>query len=82
MLTPEQERDLQQRIDRSLTAAHRLLEQAGVRPSQKERYASAQRVKAFMDQAQQALQQGDLNRALSLAGRAELLASDLVRTSR
>ena len=79
MFTPAQERELGQSIDRSLAAAEKSLARAALKQSDQERYASALRVRAFIDQARQAQRQGDLNRALSLAERAELLASDLAR---
>lgn len=81
MLSPQQERELRRSIDRSLAAAEQHLKQVKAQPSDQERYASAERVRAFIAQAQQARRQGDLNRARSLAERAELLASDLARAS-
>ena len=79
MFSAAQERELGETIDRGLAAAERSLARAGVKQSDQERYASALRVRAFIDQARQARRQGDLNRARSLAERAELLASDLAR---
>lgn len=80
MLTPAQEKQLQLSINRSLNAAEQGLKRAAIPASDRERLASAARVRAFIEQAQQAVQQGDLNRARSLAERAELLASDLARS--
>ncbi len=74
MLTPGEEQDLQQRIERSLLAAERFLAQAGA--ADKDEVA---RVRSFIEQARQARSQGDLNRARSLSDRAELLASGLAR---
>ena len=82
MLTAAQERQLQLSITRSLNAAEQGLKRAAIPASDRERLASAARVRAFIEQAQQAVQQGDLNRARSLAERAELLASDLARSPR
>lgn len=76
-----QERDLRDRIDRSLAAAEQYLSRVGAQPSDR-RYAAVARVEGFIKQARQARDQGDLNRARSLAERAELLASDLARTSK
>jgi len=77
VLTREQENDLRTRIDRSLTAAQKSLTQAGHADRQ-----AAERVRAFLEQAQHARKQGDLIRARSLAERAEWLAADLVRTTK
>ncbi len=81
MMTPAQERDLHQRIERSLRNAETDLRKmpANSRSSAKE---AAQRVQSFIEQARQAVLQGDLNRARSLAERAELMASDLVKNAR
>ena len=77
VLTREQEQDLSARIDRSLTAAQKSLDQAGHADRQ-----AAERVRAFLEQARHARKQGDLIRARSLAERAEWLAADLVRTAK
>jgi hypothetical protein len=76
VLTPEQERDLRDRIERSMTAARQSLSRARAADRQ-----AAERVKAFLEQARQARDQGDLVRARSLAERAEWLAADLARTT-
>ena len=81
-LSAEQERDLWRQIDQNLAAAERALTQARIERSDKERYAAAERVRAFIEQAQQARRLGDLVRAKSLAERAQLLASDLAQASR
>jgi hypothetical protein len=73
-LTREQQQDLEKRIERSLAAAQQWLDRAGAADRQ-----AAERVKAFLKQAQEARQQGDLIRARSLAERAEWLAADLAR---
>jgi len=82
LLTAAQERQLQTTINRSLAAAERLLKSAVIPPSDRERTDLVARVRAYIDQAQQARRQGDLNSARSLAERAELTASDLVRSPR
>lgn len=82
LLTPEEEQDLRRRIDRSLASAEQSLARARREPVHKDRQAAAERVRAFIEQAQQARRQGDLVRARSLAERAELLASDLAQTAR
>ena len=79
MLSPAQERELRQDIDRSLTSAEQFVTRAARHASDKE---AAQRVRAMIDQARQALRRGDLNLARSLAERAEVLASDLARSGR
>ncbi|MBI3694780.1 MAG: hypothetical protein HY238_08075, partial [Acidobacteria bacterium] len=80
--TAAQEKDLRQRIDRSLVAAERALKHAAKLPPDQERSAAAVRVRAFLDLAREARQQGDLERARSLAERAEFLAADLARVSK
>jgi hypothetical protein len=82
MLSAAQERELRGMIERSLMSAEQYLAQAGSRPADKERSADAERVRAFIEQAHQAWKQGDLNRARSLAERAELLAAALARAPR
>ncbi len=77
LFTPEQERNLRRQIVENLTAAERSLSR--LRQPQS---SSADRVRAFMVQARQAQQEGDLNRARSLAERAALLAQDLVKSAR
>jgi hypothetical protein len=77
VLSPEQERDLLARIDRSLASVRDSLARAGNADRQ-----AAARIQAFVEQANQARRQGDLNRARSLAERAATLAADLARTSR
>ena len=72
MLTASQEQDLQRRLDRSITAAEKVLTQVGAAPQHR---TEVERVRSFIEQAQQARRQGDLVRATSLAERAELLAS-------
>ncbi len=81
MLTPAQERDLHQRIDRSLRNAENDLRKMPANGGSSVKEA-AQRVQSFIEQARQAAVQGDLNRARSLAERAELMASDLVKNAR
>lgn len=77
VLSRQQEQDLQSRISRSVAAAQKSLAQAGHADRQ-----AAERVKAFLEQAQQARRQGDLIRARSLAERAEWLAADLIRSTK
>jgi hypothetical protein len=72
MLTASQEQDLQRRLDRSIIAAEKVLAQVGSAPQHQ---TEVERVRSFIEQAQQARHQGDLVRATSLAERAELLAS-------
>ena len=79
MLSAEQEQDLRRRLDRSLAAAEKSLAQAGAGP---QRRTEVERVRSFIEQAQQARRQGDLVRATSLAERAELLASGLASSPR
>ena len=76
----EQERELRARIDHSLTSAEQNLARIAAQPS--DRRPAVARVQGFIRQAHQARDQGDLNRARSLAERAELLASDLARSAR
>jgi hypothetical protein len=79
LLTQQQEQDLRRRIEGSLNAAQRALAQVRNAP---QRRTEMDRVRSFVDQAQQARSQGDLERARSLAERAETLALDLVRNAR
>ena len=74
MLTASQEQDLQRRLDRSITAAEKVLAQVGSAPQHQ---TEVERVRSFIEQAQLARRQGDLVRATSLAERAELLASSV-----
>ncbi len=82
VFTPAQEKELRQRIARSLGAAEQALKQAANLPPDQERSAAAVRVRSFIDLARQARRQGDLERARSLAERAEFLAADLARVSK
>ena len=79
VLTPQQEQDLRRRIDQSLRGATQALAKAGSDPA---RQPAADRVRAFIDQAEQARRQGDLVRARSFAERAEALAADLARSTK
>ncbi len=79
MFTPPEERDLRDRIERSLGAAEQLLARVASEPGKRSAVA---RVRGFIRQAKEARDKGDLNRARSLAERAEVLASDLARTSK
>ncbi len=77
VLTPAQEQELRNRIDRSLSSARNSLDRAHGAPKE-----AVERVRAFIKQAEQARSQGDLVRARNLAERAETLAADLARTGR
>lgn len=82
LFSAEQERDLQRQIEGSLTVAERAVAQSQPSPGDKERLGAVERVRAFITQARQAREEGDLNRARSLAQRAEWLAADLAKGSR
>lgn len=82
VFTPEQEKELHRQIERSLASAESVLGRLRVPPSDRDRQAAVERVRAFLTQAREARQQGDLNRARSLAERADLLAADLARTTK
>ena len=82
LFTAEQARQLNRQIDDSLATAQRRLDQARPKAADRDRSAASERVRTFIEQAQQARQAGDLNRAKSLAERAAALASDLVKGAR
>jgi hypothetical protein len=82
LFTAEQARQLNRQIDDSLADAQRRLDQARSRGPDRDRAAAIERVRTFVEQAQQARRAGDLNRAKSLAERAAALASDLVKGAR
>jgi len=82
LLTAEEERKLRRQIEQSLGRAARSLEKLRIPAADKDRLAAVERVRAFVEQAQQARRQGDLARAQSLAERAELLALDMASTSK
>jgi hypothetical protein len=77
-----QEQEYRRQIEQNLAAARRSL--ARVRPQRlgKDRAEAAERVRAFIQQAEDARREGDLVRARSLAERAQLLASDLAQISK
>ena len=82
LFSAEQERELQRQIEGSLTVAERAMAQSQPSRADKERMGAVERVRAFITQARQAREEGDLNRARSLAQRAEWLAADLAKDPR
>lgn len=80
LLTPEQEQELNRRIDQSVNAAEKVIGKLSGRALSPPQQAVLERVSAFLDQARQARKQGDLAPARSLAERAETLAADLARS--
>src|SRR5713226_4032871 len=81
LLTPEQQRDQNVRIDRSLAAAAKSLTAVEKRPLSSAQQAAVAQIRGFMDQAEQ-LRKTDLTGARSLAERAQLLAHDLLNRLR
>lgn len=77
LLTPEQQRDQNARIDRSLEDAARSLSAAEKRTLSPQQQAAVAQIRGFMSQAEQ-LRKTDLTGARSLAERAQLLARDLL----
>ena len=75
----QEERELRDRIERSLASAEQLLARVASDPGKRSAVA---RVRSFIKQAEQARDKGDLNRARSLAERAVVLGSDLARTTK
>lgn len=76
LLTPEQQRDQNVRIDRSLAEAARSLAIAEQRKLSSAQQAAVAQIRGFMAHADQ-LRKSDLTGARSLAERAQVLARDL-----
>ena len=81
MLTPEQQRDQNARIDRSLDDAAKRLSAVEKRKLSTAQQATVAQIRGFMAQAEQ-LRKTDLTAAGSLAQRAQLLARDLLNSLR
>jgi hypothetical protein len=81
LLTPEQQRDQNIRIDRSLEDAAKSLVAVEKRTLSPEQLAAVAQIRGFMAQAGQ-LRKTDLSGARSLAERAQLLARDLLNRLR
>ena len=80
-VTPDQQRQYNSAIDRSLASAQHSLGTAARHKLNRDQQSVVAQVQQFMQQAQQA-RQSDLAAAKSLAERAEVLAGDLVRSLR
>jgi hypothetical protein len=81
LLTPEQQRDQNVRIDRSLEDAARSLSAVEKRTLSPAQQSAVAQIRGFMAQAEQ-LRKSDLTGARSLAERAQLLARDLLHSLR
>ena len=81
LLTPEQQRDQNARIDHSLGAAAKSLSAVENRTLLTAQQAAVTQIRGFMAQAEQ-LRKTDLTGARSLAERAQLLARDLLNSLR
>ena len=81
LLTPEQQRDQNVRIDRSLENAAKSLGAVEKRTLTSAQQAAVAQIHGFMAQAEQ-LRKTDLTGARSLAERAQLLARDLQNSLR
>jgi type IV secretory pathway VirB10-like protein len=81
LLTPEQQRDQNLRIDRSLAEAGRSLSLLEKRQLSAAQQAAVAQIRGFMEHAEQ-LRKSDLTGARSLAERAQVLARDLVNSLR
>ena len=81
ILSPEQQRQYNVAIDRSLASAQNSLGSVAKRPLSKDQQAVVGQVQQFIQQAQQT-RKSDLGAAKSLAERADVLARDLARSVR
>ena len=81
LLTPEQQRDQNVRINRSLDAAAKSLSAIEKRTLSTAQQAAVAQIRGFMAHAEQ-LRKTDLTGASSLAQRAQLLARDLLNSLR
>jgi outer membrane biosynthesis protein TonB len=81
ILTAQQQQEYNRGIDQSITRARRALASVIARNLTPEQRATADRVRTFLAQAEEARRQ-DLIRAKGLADRADLLAQDLVKSVR
>ncbi len=79
ILTPEQRQAYTEAIDANIGKAQRTLETLRGRKLTRDQRLSVQRIRAFLDQAQEA-RKNDLFRANTLAERANVLADDLLRS--
>jgi outer membrane biosynthesis protein TonB len=79
ILTPQQQQEYNQAIDRSIDRAQRNLAALGGRRLNPEQTLAVERIKTFIQQALEA-RKTDLLRAKSLAERADVLAEDLLRS--
>jgi hypothetical protein len=79
ILTPQQQQEYNQAIDRSIYRAQRNLAAWGGRRLNPEQTLAVERIKTFIQQALEA-RKTDLLRAKSLAERADVLAEDLLRS--
>ncbi len=78
MLSPAEQRDLNQAIDQSIARANRNLASLAAYKLTAAQQETALRVRTFLKQAQ-AARASDLEAARSLAERADLLSRDLVQ---
>jgi hypothetical protein len=81
MLTPEQERQYNTALDRSLQSAQANIAVVSKRRLSKEQQVVVAQVQSFIEQAQSA-RKTNLTAAKSLAARADVLARELARTIR
>ena len=79
LLTPEQQQEYNQAIDRSIGQAQRNLAALSGRRLNRTQTAAVQRIQTFISQALEA-RKTDLLRAKGLAERADVLAEDLLRS--
>ena len=79
ILTPEQQQQLNDSVNRRLERAQQSLRLIEKRRLNRQQAAAAQQIRTFIHQAQEA-RSNDLLRANNLAERADVLAEDLLRT--